>query len=105
MLASFGGRPTTSSTHSRESARNGMRCLHGCVSLAWSLHPRAQVHSRTDFVRGVSSPIIIGTPVPLGTGLFEVCVAPPTSAATAAAAPVALSQVLLPVAAGGRRQA
>jgi DNA-directed RNA polymerase III subunit RPC1 len=32
----------------------------------------AAVHSRTDFVRGVSESIIIGTPVPLGTGLFKI---------------------------------
>lgn len=31
-------------------------------------------------MRGVSESIIIGTPVPLGTGLFKVCMPPPTTA-------------------------
>ena len=40
----------------------------------------AAVHSRGDPCRGVSESIIVGTPIPLGTGLFKLFTPPVTGA-------------------------
>ena len=62
------------------------------------------MHSRTDFVRGVSESIIIGTPVPLGTGLFKVCMPPPAAAGgpPASSSGTAGRHRALPLLGGGR---
>lgn len=59
----------------------------------------AAVHSRVDYVRGVSESIIVGTPVPLGTGLFTVQQQLAGVAGSAAAAP-AVGAAAAPAAAG-----
>jgi DNA-directed RNA polymerase beta' subunit len=46
----------------------------------------AAVHARVDPCRGVSESIIIGTPIPLGTGLFKVLAMPPGSGEASASA-------------------
>jgi DNA-directed RNA polymerase III subunit RPC1 len=49
----------------------------------------AAIHARRDPVRGVSESIIIGAPVPLGTGLFKVMAALPATPVPAAVAAAA----------------
>ena len=61
----------------------------------------AAIHARRDPVRGVSESIIIGAPVPLGTGLFKVMAALPTAAPAPAPAAAAAATSAAPAADAG----
>ena len=74
MLASFEKTPDhlfNAAVRTRFDWHCVSRHAHGCVCVYWLCGRGEQVHSKVDQVAGVSECIIMGVPIPLGTGLFK----------------------------------